>query len=53
MEKYYRCHKCGCEMFNDEVWVSDNTKDEWVYCFTHAPDSAIRFKDTIKAQTTH
>ncbi len=51
MNKLYKCSKCGYQMIEDEVWLPDNTKDKQVYCYSHAPDDAIRLKDTIKAET--
>jgi len=47
--RYYKCVKCGYQMTEDEVWISDNTKDTRVFCYSHAPESAIRLKDTMKA----
>ena len=48
MEKLYRCCKCGYQMISGEVWISDNTKDNRVFCYRHAPNEAIRLKDTLK-----
>ncbi len=42
-----RCVICGYQMVEDEVWISDNTKDNRIYCFSHAPDDSIRHKDII------
>lgn len=44
-----KCRKCGYQMCEDEVWLSNDMKDGKVYCFSHAPDDAIRLKDTVKA----
>ena len=43
-----RCIVCGYQMIHDEVWLSDNKKDNRTYCYCHAPDDAIRLKDTIR-----
>ena len=43
-----RCSKCGYQMCADEVWVLDNMDDKRVFCFSHAPDDAIRLKDLSK-----
>jgi len=45
-----RCSECGYQMIDDEVWVADDMGDNRVYCFTHAPDDAIRLKDIAKAE---
>ncbi len=44
----YKCSRCGCQMIKEEVWISDDMKDEKLFCYSHAPDDAIRLKDTIK-----
>ena len=41
------CCKCGCEMTEQEVWVPDNMKDNRLYCFSCAPDDALRQIDCI------
>lgn len=46
-----RCCICGYQLCQSEVWLPDNTKDKRVFCFSHAPDDAIRLKDTIQAET--
>lgn len=51
MKELYKCCKCGYQMTKDEVWVSENMKDKKLYCYRHAPDSAIRLKDTLQAET--
>ena len=48
-----RCCKCGYQMCENEVWISDNMDDKSVYCFSCAPDDAIRQQDTSKAETAH
>ena len=43
-----KCCKCGYQMCESEVWVSNCMKDNKVFCFSHAPESAIRQKDLMK-----
>ena len=50
MKRLYKCCECGYQMIRDEVWISDNTKDNRFFCYSHAPNDAIRRKDTIKAE---
>jgi len=47
LNRYYKCVKCGYQMTDEEVWVSTNIKDARVFCYSHAPKSAIRLKDTM------
>ena len=53
METIYKCSKCGYQMIKDEVWVSDNMDDKRLYCYSHAPDDAIRLKDTSEPISNH
>ncbi len=46
-----RCNKCGYQMCANEVWLSDDKKDEKLYCFSCAPDSAIRQIDLMTRGT--
>ncbi len=46
----YRCSQCGNELERDQVWIPDDMDDKRVYCYHHAPDDAIRLKDTMGAR---
>ena len=46
----WKCCKCGYQMIKDEVWVSEDLKNASAYCYCHAPDSAIRLRDTTQAE---
>ena len=43
-----RCVVCGYQMTKDELWLSDDLSERRVYCYSHAPNNAIRLKDTIR-----
>jgi len=52
IENYYKgevlwCTKCHKSLTPDDIWLPDDTHDGRIYCYTCAPDDAIRYKDLI------
>ena len=44
----HKCSKCGVSLLREEVWIPDNMKDKREFCGIHAPETAIRLKDTMR-----
>ena len=41
------CTVCLKDLTRDEIWLSDDMRDNRYYCFDCAPNDAIRAKDII------